>query len=107
MASVRRELPSRLRGLFWDYALADLRWDRDQDLILGRLLAVGGWPHVRILRSRFGDGRIREWITRRGGRGLSPQRIRFWALILKLPGRQADAWVRAAQRSPWGQRRGR
>lgn len=101
----RCALPEALRPLFWDHDFPRLRWDRDGDLILARVLAEGGLHHVRILRSRLGDAAIRDWILRHRGRGLSPERIRFWELVLKLPPGTANAWVRAAQRGTWGNRR--
>jgi hypothetical protein len=53
------------------------------------------------MRNRYGDGAIRDWLQRHQGRGLSPARIRFWELILRLPRRQAESWVRTACRSTW------
>lgn len=97
-------LPASLRPLFWDYDIATLRWDRDRDLILGRLLRQGGWSEARLLRSRLGDDAVRDWLFGHEARGLAPQRIRFWQLVLGLPRERADAWVRAARDGPWGQR---
>ena len=56
---------------------------------------------MQLLRSRVGDAAIRDVIERTEARGLSPQRIRFWQLLLRLPARPADAWVRAARASTW------
>lgn len=102
-----RRLPRKLRPLFWELDTQALRWDADAGTILGRLLYEGGLEHVRIARSRFGDETIRNWIRHRRGRGLSPQRLRFWELILELPDGEADAWVRAARRSSWAGRTSR
>lgn len=103
-AAPRRSLPDGLRGLFWEHSFHRLRWDRDREFILRRLLSEGGWSHVRLARRRFGDPTIREWIVRRKGRGLAPDRLRFWQLILDLPSDPVDAWVRKARRSSWGAR---
>lgn len=102
-----RSLPTILRPLFWDHDASKLALDRDRDLILARVLGEGGWAQTRALRSRLGDEAIRDWLVRHRGRGLSPRRIRFWELLLRLPRRQTDAWVRAARRSSWHDRAGR
>jgi hypothetical protein len=61
----------------------------------------------RVLRSRVGDEAIREVILRTEARGLSPQPIRFWQLLLDVPARRADAWVRLARSGSWARRAGR
>ena len=97
-------LPAMLRALFWDYNFAALTWENDRDLITARVLASGGWDAVTWLRSRLGDHALRDWIERRQGRGLSPQQLRFWELILGLPHRQVNAWLAAEGRKIWEKR---
>jgi len=72
--------------------------------VVRRVTAEGGWHEMSLLRSRVGDEAIREVIERTEARGLSPQRIRFWQLVLGLPPRRADAWVRRARESTWARR---
>ena len=103
----RAVLPALLRPLFWDQDASKLRWDRDRELILARVLSDGGWAEARLLRARVGDSAIRDWILRHAARGLSPSRIRFWELILELPSKQTNDWVRAAQGSSWQRRASR
>jgi hypothetical protein len=90
--------------LFWDYAARSIRPDADRELVVRRVTAEGGWHEMSLLRSRVGDEAIREVIERTEARGLSPQRIRFWQLVLGLPPRRADAWVRRARESTWARR---
>ena len=97
----RTALPAALRPLFWDHDTRRLRFDHDRDLIVGRVLREGGWKQARVLRTRLGDEAIREWIVSHEAHGLAPNRIRFWELLLKLPTKKADAWVRAARASTW------
>lgn len=105
-----RRTPSRRSGagdfarLFWDYPARSIRTDVDRDLVVRRVAAEGGWREMSLLRSRVGDQAIRDVIERTEARGLSPQRIRFWQLVLGLPARRADAWVRRAQESTWARR---
>jgi len=81
-----------------------VRLDTDRDLVVRRVVAEGGWREMSLLRSRVGDSAIREVIERTDARGLSPQRIRFWQIILGLPARRANAWVRRAREETWARR---
>ena len=69
-----------------------------------RVATDGGLREIRVLRSRLGDEAIRDVILRTEARGLSPQRIRFWQLLLHVPARRADTWVRAARTGTWARR---
>lgn len=97
-------LPVTLRPLFWDLPAHRLNLARDRDLVISRVLTRGGWRDASILRRRMGDEGLREWMLRTDARGLSPAQVRFWELILDLPGKQADRWVRSARASAWERR---
>lgn len=103
----RRPVPSSLRHLFWDFPGKALSLDADRELVVRRVAGEGGLREMRLLRTRIGDADIREILERTHARGLSPQRIRFWQLLLGLPALRADAWVRAARTSTWGGRSSR
>jgi hypothetical protein len=90
--------------LFWDYPARSISLDADRELVVRRVTAEGGWREMSLLRSRVGDQAIRDVIERTNARGLSPQRVRFWQLVLGLPARRADAWVRRARESTWALR---
>ena len=60
-----------------------------RDLLIRRVTAEGGWREMSLLRSRIGDQAIRDVIERTEARGLTPQRIRFWQLVLGLPATQS------------------
>ena len=98
-------LPDRLRGYFWEYDADRLWWHENRHTILRKLLEDGGWDAVRWLRANVSDDELREFIVRRRGRGISPRRLRFWALILDMARPQVDAWIAAQRANPWGQRR--
>lgn len=98
------KLPATLRALFWDYDFAALSWENDRDLIMARVLTAGSWDAATWLRSRVGNDALREWIERHRGGGLSPQRLRFWELILGLPHRQVNTWLAAEGRQVWDKR---
>jgi len=100
-------LPRSVASLFWDYPerRLSLARDRDRDLVIRRILAEGGLQHMRFIRRRVGDEAIREVLLRSQARGLSPQRIRFWQLLLDVPTRVANAWVRSAPAGTWARRR--
>lgn len=98
-------LPRSVASLFWDYPGKRLSLARDRDLVIRRILAEGGLQHVRFARRRIGDDAIREALVRSQARGLSPQRIRFWQLLLDVPAGIADAWVKTARAGTWARRR--
>jgi len=100
----RRRLPRRLRVLFWDTDAARLDIDRNREFICTRLLQEGGLAEVKFLRACYGDGAVRSWIVRHRARGMSPARIRFWQLLLKLPERRVSAWLRRARSGDWPRR---
>ena len=97
----RSRLPQRLRPLFWDYDFRRLSWKADGDLIIGRVLTAGDWASVRWLGRRLGDAALREWIERRRGAALSARQLRFWELILGMPHRAVNAWLRDPARQVW------
>lgn len=99
-----KALPASVKKLFWDTDTRSLRWDRHREAIIGRVLAVGTWTDVTWLRQRVGDAALREWILRHEGRGLTPQQLRFWQLLLDLPRRQVDLWLRSPSRQVWDRR---
>ena len=84
-------LPLRLRPLFWDQDFARLSREADSDLIIGRILAAGNWDAVQWLRRWLGKERLRNWLERRRGAGLSSQQLRFWELVLDLPHHKVNA----------------
>jgi hypothetical protein len=97
-------LPERMKAFFWDYPFHHLQWDRDRDLIVSRLLSRGDWAAVKWLRTRLSESELIDWLSRHRGAGLSPQRIRFWELVLGLPRRDVNKWLRNESRRVWDQR---
>ena len=90
--------------MFWDYDFDRLRWDKDRDLIIARVLASGDWNAIQWLRDRTDPETIHQWIIDHRGRGLTPRQLRFWALILDLPERQVKAWLQEMDRDEWRRR---
>jgi len=97
-------LPQSLREYFWDYPFDRLSWERDQDLVIRRLLMAGSWETVRWLRRQVSDAALRNWLIARRGRGLTARQLRFWGLILNLPRPEVNAWVKAARSGTWSRR---
>jgi len=100
-----RALPSRLEPLFWEHDSSQLRWDVDRDLIIGRILTAGDWESIRWLMDALGRPALRAWIEQRRGRGLDPQQLRFWELVLGLPHHEVSQWIEASD-PVWVGRRG-
>jgi len=93
-----------MRGLFWDQAFDRLSWPDDRDAVTGRILAEGGAKAIRWLRERTDDNRLRAWIVDRRGRGLSARQLRYWQIVLDLPGAEVDAWIADPARKVWEER---
>jgi hypothetical protein len=97
-------LPPEVLSLFWDLDARKLRWERDRDQIIGRVLASGSWNTVTWLRRQAGDEALQEWIVRHEGRGLSPRQLRFWEVLFDLPHRMVSEWLRSDRRQVWDRR---
>ncbi len=94
-------LPSRLKWLFWDVDFKELTWEKNIDYIIERVLTYGDWKTVQYLRQRVSDNYLRRWMLRREGRGLDPQALRFWELVLGLDHRRVSKWIATAKQNPW------
>lgn len=100
----KKGLPKSLKPFFWEYPFSQLDWERDRDLIIGRILGAGDWKSVEWLRSRLSAEELRQWILDRQGRVLDPRRLRFWELILGLPHKQVNTWLGSPERAIWDRR---
>lgn len=97
-------LPDDLQRYFWDYDAGQLSRPANRHTIATRLLQSGGWGAVRWLREQTSDDELRQFLVARRGRRISPERLRFWGLILDLPRRQVDEWLSAGRSNPWHRR---
>jgi len=102
--SLKTKLPEFLQPFFWDYDFDALTWEDDRELITTRVLSTGDWKALTWLRSRAGDHSLREWIECHQGGGLSPQRLRFWEIVLGLAHRQVNIWLAAERQTVWEKR---
>ena len=96
-----------LRPLFWDCNFESLRWLDDKDFVTIRILTSGEWDALQWLRAKTGDASLREWLKSHSGGGLSPERLRFWELILRIPHQMVNSWIMKENRSIWRQRAAR
>ncbi len=99
-----RHLPGELKPVFWDYDFKQLRWEKDRDLIMSRILSHGDWQALEWLRSRVDSVSLREWLLNKRGAGLSSRQVRFWELVLDLPRHQVNEWVKDKGRMVWERR---
>jgi len=93
-----RHLAEELRPIFWDYNFRRMRWDEDRDLIISRILSHGDWQALKWLRSRVDSAILGNWLLSRRGAGLSSRQLRFWELILELPHREVNEWLKGKGR---------
>ncbi len=97
-------LPEHLAAVFWDYDITSLRWPRDRDLIIGRVLATGGDAAVDWLRRRTSETELADWLTLHVGGGLERRQLRYWQGMLGLAESQVADWIDKAEAGPWGRR---
>ncbi len=101
---MKDRLPKHLRPLFWEYKFAQLTWEADANLIIGRILTEGGWEAIQWLRERLPNSELKGWIEQRRGAALSARQLRFWELVLGLPLRKVNAWLKDPARQLWERR---
>jgi hypothetical protein len=101
---LKTALPKFLKPLFWDYRFNQLSWPDDKDLIAARVLAYGDWRAITWLHRRWGTEQLRQWLVRRNGRGLDPKRLRFWELVVELPHRHVNDWLKVKEHDIWQKR---
>ncbi len=101
-----RNLPTRLRAFWGDYNFRRLRWEEDRDLIIGRILSQGDWQALQWLRLRVDSASLKNWFLTRRGAGLGARQLRFWELILGLPHREVNEWLKDKTRMVWERRAG-
>lgn len=104
VASETTNLPMELREFFWEYDFEKLSWEKDRDMIVGRLLSSGNWNSIKWLRSVAGKDGLRQWIITHEGRGLSSPQMCFWELILHLPPDLVEKRIQDNKRSVWENR---
>ncbi|MGH9846863.1 MAG: DUF6922 domain-containing protein [Blastocatellia bacterium] len=97
------KLPRQLKPLFWEYNFGRLRWPDDQALVVSRILSAGTLDDLRWLMRQMDKQKLADWIRQRRGRGLSPQQLRFWQLVLLLPAHEVDEWLASPERT-WDKR---
>lgn len=100
------KIPGFLKELFWDCDFEDLAWPADQHLLISRILSSGDWQAVTWLRQQVTPFQLRHWLLERKGRGLSPQKLRFWELALDLPHQTVNDWLRLMEQDAWPRRTG-
>jgi len=100
-------LPGELHPLFWDCDFESLQWPNDMDFITGRILTSGEWYALQWLRTQISDASLREWLKSHNGGGLSPERLRFWELILRIRHQMVNSWIMKESHSIWRKRAAR
>ena len=79
-----QSIPATARPFFQDYDFERLDPEGDSNLIIERLLAYGNRDEVRWLLSRYGQARLRRWISESGNQRLPHRRYRLWCVLLDV-----------------------
>ena len=98
-----KNFPPEVTRLLWDVDPRSLK-RKHMRFLFSRILTEGDWDAVSWLRRTHGDGAIARWIAQRQGGGLDVRRLRFWAVVLRLPAGSVNGWVRKYRRGTWAGR---
>ncbi|MCS7273488.1 MAG: hypothetical protein NZ550_04990 [Fimbriimonadales bacterium] len=80
-------------------AFRTLSPEKHQNYICLRIIEHGDLEALRWMLRYYGKRRIREWLVAR--RGLSPRALHFWRLVLNIPKRTVDEWLRTCPEPLW------
>ncbi len=97
----RTRLPESLRPLFWDVEFRTLCPERHQSFICLRIIEHGDLDALRWMVRYYGKPRLRQWLIARQGRGVSPRALNFWAMMLEIPTRTVNRWLRERTEPQW------
>lgn len=95
-----RGVPESVGELFPEFKPADLKVRAHRDLILSRILSLGGRSRLRWAFSSYGEAGLRRFVANHGPRRLDARSLGFWALFFGLP-RPRITQARAKGRE-WG-----
>lgn len=93
----RLGIPSHWQVLFPEYRLRDLLWREDADLILGRVLNLGGRKDYEILFKVYSEERIQYFLRERGSRDLTSKSLNFLCWFFKIPSPRLASSTRLGQ----------
>jgi hypothetical protein len=77
-------IPETTQPFFQEYEFKRLDLQRDGDLIIERLLALGNRDEVRWLLLHYGLDNVRRWLSESGTRRLPRRRYRLWCVLLNV-----------------------
>ena len=80
-----QSIPATAAPFFQEYDFERLDPQRDADLVIERLLAYGNRDEIRWLLQRYGQARLRQWLSKAGSRRLPRRRYRLWCVLLDAP----------------------
>jgi hypothetical protein len=77
-------IPETARPFFQEYVFEKLDPQRDDELVIERLLAYGNRAEVRWLLGQYGQRHVRGWLTASGRRRLPQRRYRLWCILMDV-----------------------
>jgi len=77
-------IPETTRPFFQEYTFEKLNLERDDDLVIERLLAYGNRAEVGWLLGQYGQRHVRSWLTESGRRRLPHRRYRLWCILMDV-----------------------
>ena len=100
------KIPSDIQRLLWEYDLDGIdSWTELPDVVVERVMSLGGWAEIQWLIREVGVERLRSYLERKGARVLPPREVAFWGLACSVPDALVQEWV-TDSRARWSEWRG-
>ena len=77
-------IPEQFEPAFWSYNIKALDLERDQELIITRLLNYGDWDAVRWVHKAYGEAAIRAVVSQPRRGVWLPRVLNFWLKMLGI-----------------------
>ena len=84
MPKMRKEIPSKMKWLFWSYNTKTLDLKRDKDYIITQVLNYGTWEDLKWLYKLYSEKEIKE-VVKHPRRGVWFEKVlNFWTTIFNI-----------------------
>lgn len=85
-----QSIPGTAQPFFQEYEFERLDLERDGDLIIERLLALGNRDEVSWLLRYYGRDNVRQWLSESGTQRLPRRRYKLWCVLLNVAESQRE-----------------
>jgi len=100
----KKEIPDFLKAIFWEYEFENLDIQKDEELLIAKILRDGNLPALKWLIKTIGVEKVEAWILKTKGKGLTPRQLSFWEIVLSLPHSEVSKWINRKATQIWEKR---